>query len=202
MQRPDLIIFEQGEKAKAAEVNQNFEELGDYIQGSISEVNTTVTNAISSLQTLVNSAAPTGVVQAYAGSSAPSGWLLCEGQAVSRTQYSGLFAVIGTTFGGGDGTTTFNVPNLINKFIEGSDTVGTEKEAGVPNITGAVPNFWCGGPTSANGAFALAGSGSSYGGGTSSGKGFNFDASRSSAIYGNSNTVQPPAVTMKYIIKA
>lgn len=194
MQRPDLIIFEQGEKAKAAEVNQNFEELGDYIQGSISEVNTTVTNAINTLQTLANAAAPTGTVQAYCGMNTPSGWLICNGAAVSRTQYSSLFSVIGTTFGGGDGTTTFNLPNLINKFIEGSDTVGTEKEAGLPQHTHVInygKETYCLYPTGAP-SYSVRYSGLT----TTSG-----EASDDNGIYGNSDTVQPPAVTMKYIIR-
>jgi microcystin-dependent protein len=62
---------------------------------------------------------PTGAIQQFAGSSAPSGYLLCEGQAVSRTTYSALFAVIGTTYGTGDGSTTFNVPNLKGKIPVG-----------------------------------------------------------------------------------
>lgn len=51
-----------------------------------------------------------GVVKHYAGASAPAGWLACTGQAVSRTTYAALFAAIGTTWGAGDGTTTFNLP--------------------------------------------------------------------------------------------
>lgn len=54
----------------------------------------------------------TGEMKAYAGSAAPDGWLLCDGTAVSRTTYAALFAVIGTTYGAGNGTTTFNVPDL------------------------------------------------------------------------------------------
>lgn len=57
---------------------------------------------------------PTGSVLAYAGMSAPTGWFTCNGQAVNRTTYSTLFGIIGTTYGIGDGSTTFNVPNLIN----------------------------------------------------------------------------------------
>lgn len=56
--------------------------------------------------------APVGSIQAYGGTTAPSGWLLCQGQAVSRTEYAELFKAIGATFGGGDGSTTFNVPDL------------------------------------------------------------------------------------------
>jgi len=53
----------------------------------------------------------TGMVSPYAGSVAPAGWLICDGSAISRTTYSALFAVIGTTYGAGDGSTTFNIPN-------------------------------------------------------------------------------------------
>jgi microcystin-dependent protein len=63
---------------------------------------------------------PTGVPLPYCGTSAPSGYLLCDGAAVSRTRYSYLFAVIGTTFGVGDGSTTFNVPNLQNRMPIGA----------------------------------------------------------------------------------
>ena len=56
--------------------------------------------------------APIGAIQAYGGAEAPRGWLLCDGSAVSRTVYSELFAKIGTAFGPGDGSTTFNVPDL------------------------------------------------------------------------------------------
>lgn len=62
-----------------------------------------------------------GVTVPYAGSSAPSGWLLCNGQAVSRTTYSALFAIIATTYGTGDGSTTFNVPDLRGEFLRGLD---------------------------------------------------------------------------------
>lgn len=53
-----------------------------------------------------------GEIKTYAGSSAPTGWLICDGHAVSRETYSKLFGVIGTTYGSGDGSTTFNLPNL------------------------------------------------------------------------------------------
>lgn len=54
---------------------------------------------------------PVGVIQTYAGTSAPSGWLLCDGSAVSRSTYSALFTLIGTSYGVGNGSTTFNLPN-------------------------------------------------------------------------------------------
>ena len=53
-----------------------------------------------------------GMMSAFAGASAPSGWLLCQGQAISRTTYASLFNAIGTNYGTGDGSTTFNLPNM------------------------------------------------------------------------------------------
>lgn len=67
---------------------------------------------------------PAGVLAPFAGSSAPSGWLLCYGQAVSRTTYAALFAIIGTTFGVGDGSTTFNLPDLRGRGVIGLDNMG------------------------------------------------------------------------------
>ena len=67
---------------------------------------------------------PAGVLSPYAGSSAPSGWLLCYGQAVSRTTYSALFAVVSTTYGVGDGSTTFNLPDLRGRVPLGLDNLG------------------------------------------------------------------------------
>ncbi len=61
-----------------------------------------------------------GLIRMYAGSVAPEGYLMCDGSAVSRDQYSGLFDVIGTTFGVGDGATTFNLPDLTGKVPMGT----------------------------------------------------------------------------------
>ena len=81
----------------------------------------------------------TGAVQLFAGSSAPSGWLICNGQAISRTTYAALYAVIGTTYGAGDGSTTFNVPNLVNKTVRGSNSLG--KTGGSDTITLSTTNL-------------------------------------------------------------
>lgn len=66
----------------------------------------------------------TGVIFPFAGASAPQGFLLCHGQAVSRSTYSDLFGVIGTAFGAGDGSTTFNVPDLRGRVVAGKDNMG------------------------------------------------------------------------------
>ena len=63
---------------------------------------------------------PIGSIIPYGGATAPSGWLLCQGQEVSRTEYAELFAVIGTAFGTGDGSTTFNVPDLREATTKGT----------------------------------------------------------------------------------
>lgn len=68
--------------------------------------------------------APAGAIEAYAGSTAPTGWLLSYGQAVSRTTYANLFAVISTTYGTGDGSTTFNLPDLRGRAVAGVDNMG------------------------------------------------------------------------------
>lgn len=73
---------------------------------------------------MLDNVAPPGVVLPFAGASAPSGWLLCFGQAVSRTTYADLFAAIGTAFGTGDGSTTFNVPDLRGRVPAGKDNMG------------------------------------------------------------------------------
>ena len=150
-----------------------------------------------------------GTITAYAGSTIPQGWLLCDGSAVSRTTYVDLFNKIGTVYGSGDGSTTFSLPDLTSKFIEGSTVVGTIKTAGVPNITGSFNPY---GETAnyktynnTSGVFGQIDS-DQPGWGTSSGQDsdnvlINFDASRCSAIYGASSTIQRPALTMKYIIK-
>ena len=68
--------------------------------------------------------APVGSIQAYGGSSAPWGWLLCQGQAISRTTYAELFNVIGTSFGEGDGSTTFNIPDMRESVPKGAGLSG------------------------------------------------------------------------------
>jgi microcystin-dependent protein len=70
------------------------------------------------------SAPPSGIVSPFAGAAAPTGWLMCYGQAVSRTTYAALFAAIGTTYGAGDGATTFNLPDLRGRVIAGLDNMG------------------------------------------------------------------------------
>lgn len=69
---------------------------------------------------------PIGSIVSYVKAVAPENWLVCDGSAVSRTDYSELFNVIGTTFGTGDGSTTFNLPNIKGKTIVGLDSSDTD----------------------------------------------------------------------------
>ncbi|MBU2700587.1 microcystin-dependent protein [Sporomusaceae bacterium BoRhaA] len=69
----------------------------------------------------MQSCIPAGVVLHFAAATPPKGWLKADGNAVSRTEYADLFAVVGTTFGTGDGSTTFNLPDLRGEFIRGLD---------------------------------------------------------------------------------
>ena len=69
---------------------------------------------------------PIGALMPYAGATAPTNWLICNGQAVSRTTYADLFAVIGTTYGTGNGSSTFNVPNLQGRVPVGAGTYTEE----------------------------------------------------------------------------
>ncbi|WP_337945504.1 phage tail protein [Sutterella wadsworthensis] len=139
---------------------------------------------------------PTGMLGHFY--SVPDGWLLCNGAAVSRSTYAALFAVIGTKHGSGDGSTTFNLPNLANRFVEGTTSIGsagTFKSAGLPNISGSHNGTpWV---TESSGAFSMVSQNVNVpGGGASSTNAVNFYASRTSSIYGSSATVQPPSISL------
>lgn len=73
---------------------------------------------------------PPGITLPYGGTTAPNGYILCDGSAVSRTTYAALFAILSTTYGVGDGSTTFNVPDLRQRFPLGKATSGTGSTLG------------------------------------------------------------------------
>ena len=150
---------------------------------------------------LENKLVPVGTILALLDDEVPEGYLPTEGAEISRTTYADLFNVIGTKFGEGDGTTTFSLPNLVGRFLEGDGTPGTLKEPGLPNVSG---NFYVAGYSDADaltdGVFAIVGqnltdshqsAGNSVGGTI-----INMSLSRSNAIYGASTTVQPSALSL------
>ena len=133
----------------------------------------------------------------------PNGWLRCDGSTYNISEYPALFAVIGTKYGG-DGKTTFAVPNQHRKFREGTTTdseVGTSVSAGLPNISGRLGAYDCSG-SSFTGAFRHAGN---EGGPSTAWRSVaysDFDASRSSSKYGSSSTVQPESIRLIPCIKS
>lgn len=95
--------------------------------GTLSSLETTdKTSLVNALNSIIESLVPTGSISVFAGSTAPNGWLICDGSAVSRTTYANLFSIIGTTYGDGDGSTTFSLPNLKGRVIVGQDTSDTD----------------------------------------------------------------------------
>lgn len=135
-----------------------------------------------------------GTIIAVAYTGVPEGYMHCNGAAVSRTTYADLFSKIGTTYGAGDGSTTFNLPNTVGKFLEGGVEAGTYYAAGLPNIIGhsIFDDAFRRDNQDGNGPEGSKWTNSQL---------ISFDASRSSTIYGASTTVQPPAMTVIYCIK-
>ena len=155
------------------------------------------------------SGVPVGTIEYFAMPTPPAGYLKADGAAVGRQTYPELFETIGTTFGKGDGSTTFNLPDLINRFAQGSNTPGQKIEAGLPNIDGLLNNFafyrLTNSTTSYSGAFsAHANTSSGLIGSTpvNTWDNLSFNARNSNPTYGASNTVQPPALTLLPCIKA
>ena len=167
---------------------------------------------------------PPGTIQAYAGTSAPQGYLLCQGQAISKSEYAELYLAIGDLYSKPeDAEDIFRVPDLRDRFVQGAnaDNLGKNIEAGLPNITGRIG---AGINTGGNGSREISGV---YSGSYRSGNGdgnhgdtrqqngvhiFNarngetktdgtLKTSNEHHVYGASDTVQPPAIAVNYIIK-
>jgi microcystin-dependent protein len=192
--------------------------------GGIYEVNKTSGELSQIAGGTLYADAPVGSIISFGGNIIPSGWLACSGQAISRTDYAELFAVIGTTFGSGNGSTTFNLPNLRDKAVMGAGingALGASQLAQLPNITGKIDNksgtFGIMGFSSSTKNFsgALIGSeakGAVYTGqqNTSACKVVTFDASHSDAstdingnnVYTNNGETRPANVRVNFIIKA
>ena len=224
------FIFTAGTKARANEVNDNFDVLYSQVNSNITAIennaedideltlnkaningNSTQRFAVADPVTntdainkgyLLTSGLPTGFILYHGGASAPTGYLLCNGSAVSRSSYSALFGVIGTRFGAGDGSTTFNIPDLIGRFAEGSSVAGAYKNAGLPNISGwfRVASEY-GYSDSDNTLFQRWSDGKRNNGIENGGTAISFNASRVNSIYGGSTTVQPKSLTLLPIIK-
>lgn len=151
---------------------------------------------------------PTGVVVPFTSSAVPSGWLLCAGQNVSRTTYATLFGLLGTYYGGGDGSTTFTLPDLRGRVVAGLDNMGGASANRLVNVI-------AGGTLGAAGGadihtlswnempphthdYALYGG--STGGGSSGGGKSNFNTTTSAGSGWAHNNTQP-TIALNYIIK-
>lgn len=148
------------------------------------------------------SGVPIGTIIPFAGNSIPQGYLLCDGSAISRTNYASLFAVIGTIYGAGDGNTTFNIPNLYERVPQYTGIGrGNMSLGSLPNIIAAFGGLIQYGP-----AGATINTGTQKGNVQSTASQiaqWDFNASRCSATYGRygSDKVFPAHVCMYYVIK-
>ena len=161
----------------------------------VTSVNGVKADYTGNIQLKNSNATPVGTILALLDDEVPEGYLPAEGAEISRTTYADLFNVIGTKFGEGDGSTTFNLPNLVGRFLEGDGVPGTLKGPGLPDHNHSI-------------LINLD---------TSDGNGYqkylprntegskvavpSTQASKSNPIYGASDTVQPKSVTVKFCIK-
>jgi len=138
-------VFANGTNADGTQVNSNFTNVVNFLNTETVQRDASIAfTAIPSLpatdpttanqavrKAYVDNYTPAGVITQYGGASAPTGWLLCQGQAISRSNalYTRLFAAISTTYGAGDGSSTYNVPNLQGRIPVGFDSTQTEFDA-------------------------------------------------------------------------
>ena len=177
-------------------------QLNASIDARIQNVKQALQNSVAAIQAKVQQIeiVPPGAIMYFSNTTPPNGnWLVCNGQAVSRQGYANLFNAIGTRFGIGNGSTTFNLPYLLDRTIwGGTSNVGEYRQPGLPNITGS---FGCDDRQTWDGTVSGAfwadpnrhDTGSKY---SDYGQAIFFDASRSNPIYGRSGTVQPPALVL------
>lgn len=158
-----------------------------------------------SYQYATDGSVPVGSVQAYAGSAAPNGWLLCYGQAVSRSTYARLFAIISTTYGTGDGVTTFNLPDIRGRAPFGKDDMGG---AAASRITNAVSGITGTNLGAAGGdqrlhahSHTISYTGQLNGGGTGGDVAQSGTTKASGTTGAGSSENMPPAIILNYIIK-
>lgn len=152
--------------------------------------------------------APTGVVLPFAGSAAPTGWLLCDGSAVSRTTYAALFTAIGTTYGSGNGSTTFNLPDLGGRVPAGKEATATRLTTAGSGVDGATLGATGGAQThtlttAQMPAHTHSGGATVLFGGTAGSTSYvgNGSATTGSAGSGGAHNNTQPTIVLNYIIK-
>jgi hypothetical protein len=157
----------------------------------------------SKIPSMHPSTSPVGSIIPYAGMTVPNEYLPCDGYQLSKTDYAQLYAAIGDIYDtGAEPNGYFSIPdyNTSGYFLQGSTTPGTVKQPGLPNITGAI-GYDGNASDILSGAFFDGGQHKGAEGGSWNNRYALFDAARSNAIYGASDTVQPPARTVMFLIK-
>jgi len=134
---PDKVV-------SGAEIDNEFNSIASAVTSKADKVAAATTDNLAALDangnlkdsggSIVSVAPPVGSITMYGGSSAPTGWLYCNGQNVSRTTFANLFSAIGETFGAGDGSSTFSLPDLRDRFALGDKNIGASD-------TGRIGNF-------------------------------------------------------------
>jgi phage-related tail fiber protein len=170
-----------------------------------------LTTGVTGQLPAVNGGVPSGAVMVFAMNSVPSGYLACNGTAVSRSTYAALFSAIGTTWGAGDGSTTFNLPDLRGEFVRGFDagrgadpgrSFASFQDDAIRNITGFFHKIRVKLNTDYSAGGAIAGSTGEVSGdanlGSANTVNFDFDASR---VVPTANQNRPRNIAMLYCIK-
>ena len=163
----------------------------------------------NALKAYMHAVTPIGSFLCFAGATVPDGYLLCNGAAVSRTTYAALYAVIGDTYGAGDGSTTFNLPNCDGRVLQGvSDLtkVGVALNSQLPNIYGSIGTLFgiFDAATAVGALYGPNGNTKDFPYTPTSGTLANLlavDASRSNSIYGAGSKVQNPALQVLVAIR-
>lgn len=144
---------------------------------------------------------PSGVIFPYGAATAPTGFLLCDGTAISRTEHADLFSIIGTTYGSGDGSTTFNVPNIKGRIPVGLDSAQTEFDA-LGETGGAKTHTLTESEMPAHTHDVSGGSTNASIGGFGNFAGGSSGATSSSTGGGNAHNNLQPYIVLNYIIKS
>lgn len=218
-----ITEIQYGSVASSKELNDNFEALNEDIQSlaatvstvnanlvsSISSINTNLSSQIESVNTSISEVFEIGAPQVSLTGVLPNNCIWLEGAEVSRTTYSDLFDIYGTTYGEGDGSTTFALPDFRERVLWGSsDESFGYVDAGLPNITGTfgttdVSTYWDITPTEAFTRGSQINSHLIGNGGTRAyWYTMSFKASNANSIYSSDvDTVQPPAVKVRFFTR-